>query len=832
MSTGPPKVSVLVLHRGGQQRVDACLSSLEAQTYPRDRFQIDVVDAGSRGAGFAYNAAIRSSSSDFVALVTEHARVAPRWLTELVSAADRHHASAVASSILDWAGEKIDFAGGGLSFLGHPVPFDFGTPPTRATGEERLLFPSQRSVLFSRAAFLEVGGFDEDFFACLEDVDLGWRLNLLGHTIVLAPQAVTYLRVHSSEPPWAEARRLRLLERNALAMIYKNYEAGTLVRVLPAAISLSLLRGLTNSGIDTLDLALSSRPSAIVDVAPGLVAHLIALEDFCGQLPALRRKRELIQNQRRCRDVELFGLFGDPLRLHEIGGPHQEIARVLIHDFRIDEIFEAPGPKESRPVTVKDSGRGLGRAGLPRGSASTPPKVSIVILTALGATHLPDCLMSLREQTYPSDRVEVIVVDNSSANDPTGDVQRLYPGARTILNRTNRGFAAGNNVGASVATGDYLVFLNDDTRVDSDFLHELVETALRRGAAAVASRILDWSGTRIDFVDGAVNFQGKGFQLNYDAPADSLTLEEKPLLFACGCAMLIDRAVFLEAGKWDEGTFAYYEDVELGWRLNLLGHAVWFAPRSVVYHKHHGTSGQWAEPPRIRLYERNSLRMLYELLELESLERVLPATLLLAADRALLGTALSRATDAPAEAAIQAARRRLTPKSLATSTKAALRARGVTRTTPIGEALKRLGIRGFLGVAQDVLVPRPRARTPERRAAYSIERGEVPATLDSRTEPLPIDAAAMLSGVYGFLSDLPELTRRRADVQGRRRATDQAIVDQFGTHWRQPCPARFQHEHNQLHAALVDAFALAGVRSPRTTDQRERDASVAYTAPW
>jgi hypothetical protein len=88
------------------------------------------------------------------------------------------------------------------------------------------------------------------------------------------------------------------------------------------------------------------------------------------------------------------------------------------------------------------------------------------------------------------------------------------------------------------------------------------------------------------------------------------------MLFACGCAMLIDRAVFVDAGGWDEGTFAYYEDVELGWRLNLLGHAIWFAPGAVVRHKHHGTSGRWAEPPRIRLYERNSLRMVYELLDL------------------------------------------------------------------------------------------------------------------------------------------------------------------------------------------------------------------------
>jgi hypothetical protein len=274
--------------------------------------------------------------------------------------------------------------------------------------------------------------------------------------------------------------------------------------------------------------------------------------------------------------------------------------------------------------------------------------------------------------------------------------------------------------------------------------------------------------------------------------------------------MLIDRAVFLDVGRWDEDAFAYYEDVELGWRLNLFGHAVWFAPRAIVYHKHHGTSGRWPEPPRTRLYERNSLRMLYELLERDSLARALPAALLLAADRALLSTALSRASDGPAESTVHTARRRLTPKKLVTSAKAALRDRGVARRMPMGEALARLGIRGLLGVARDVLVPPHVKRTPERRAAYLMERGAIPATVDDlQCESLPIEAAAILSGLYGFLSDLPALTRRRSAIQRRRRATDLEIVSRFGSHWRQQCPSRFQHEHDEAHAMLIDAFSLA-----------------------
>jgi hypothetical protein len=204
--------------------------------------------------------------------------------------------------------------------------------------------------------------------------------------------------------------------------------------------------------------------------------------------------------------------------------------------------------------------------------------------------------------------------------------------------------------------------------------------------------------------------------------------------------------------------------------------------------------------------------MLYELLDLPSLARALPAALLLAADRALLSTTLSRASDVPAASRIQAARHRLTPKQLIGSTKIALRARGVNKRTPVPEALTRLGMRGFLDVAREVLVPPHVERTPGRRAAYLIERGEMPATFgDLQCESLPIEAAAILSGLYGFLSDLPALTRRRSEMQRRRRATDVDIVRRFGSHWRQQCPAPFQREHDELQATLVDELAIADI---------------------
>jgi GT2 family glycosyltransferase len=828
MGENLPTVSVLVLNRNGREHLPVCLTSLEKQTYPRNRFEIVLVDNGStdgslklvrigyprvrlvrfdRNLGFSapYNAAIRECDSQFVAVLNNDTRVAPDWIGELVSAAERHNAAAVASKILNWTGETIDFAGGVTSIFGHSWQADCGQPATREYDEKPLLSPCAGSALFVREAFLEAGGFDEDFFAYFEDVDLGWRLNLFGQRIVFAPMAVTYHRVHGTSSRWAYAQRLRLFERNALAMIYKNYEASTLERVLPAAIGLLLLRATMRSGIEGLALALSTTPSDIVNTHPHLVARLIGLEDFCLQLPSLRSKRDVIQKRRRCSDAALLALFVDPLRLHETGGLYEDVARALIREFRIDQIVDTKHIPRPPAAPTRFPADQLNGPTPVRSLPNDMPLISIVILTALGPTHLGECLESIRRQSYPADRVEVIVVDNGSLVDPTTEAQRLLPGTRVIRNDTNIGFAAGNNRGAAAASGDCLIFLNDDTRVHPVWLRELVETARRRGASAVASYILDWSGTTVDFVEGAVNFQGKGFQLDYGAPAAHLTPEEKPLLFACGCAILVDRAVFAEVGGWDENAFAYYEDVELGWRLHVLGYQVWLAPRAIVYHKHHGTSGQWPEPPRQRLYERNSLRALYGLLETESLQRVLPAALMLAADRALLDTGLSRAADAPRAAAFRRWLR---------AGKAALVARGISRSTPVSRAMHQIWSSGVWRLAHDVYRLGAAGSRRAGRESYRIERGGMPATFDMQPQSIPISAAAMLSGIYGFLSEIPELTARRADLQRRRRVNDREILRQFGAKWLAPSGTRLQSAHDELHKALVDEFGLAAINPP------------------
>ena len=130
---------------------------------------------------------------------------------------------------------------------GHAWQVDHGLPVGRAYAEQPLLFGCGGSLAIRREAFLQVGGFDDDYFVYFEDLDLGWRMTLAGLPTVLAPRAITYHRLHGTASGWGATLRLRVYERNALFTLYKNYGDEALARVLPAAITLTLARALAGA---------------------------------------------------------------------------------------------------------------------------------------------------------------------------------------------------------------------------------------------------------------------------------------------------------------------------------------------------------------------------------------------------------------------------------------------------------------------------------------------------------------------------------------------------------------------------------------------------------
>jgi len=270
--------------------------------------------------------------------------------------------------------------------------------------------------------------------------------------------------------------------------------------------------------------------------------------------------------------------------------------------------------------------------------------VSVVIINFRGTEDTLECVARLNEVDYPADKVEIVVVENGSGDDSE---QRLRAalGAQEnvtlIVSKENLGFTGGSNLGARSARGDFVAFLNNDAKPGPDWIREgIAGFAPSPRIAAVASKVLDWDGKAIDFVGAGLSWFGMGYKEHVTEIDDGRFDEPKDLLFGTGSALFVRKEVFLEVGGFDEGLFMFYDDVDLGWRLNLLGYRVRFAPKSVVYHKHHGSMKSFGEYREMYLLERNALHLLYKNLSDETLGTFLPAALALLARRAVAKSGL------------------------------------------------------------------------------------------------------------------------------------------------------------------------------------------------
>ena len=260
----------------------------------------------------------------------------------------------------------------------------------------------------------------------------------------------------------------------------------------------------------------------------------------------------------------------------------------------------------------------------------------MIVVNYRGAEDAVTCLRALRDELdWPPDRLELICVDNASGDGSVERIAAAVPQARLIRSATNLGFAGGCNLGVRAATGDVVAFLNSDARPHRDWVRAAVE-AFKEGpdVAAVASKVLDWDGERIDYVDGGLTWYGMGYKPHVGKPDDGAYDTARDVLFGTGAALLVRRKVFEQLGGFDERFFMFCEDVDLGWRLNLRGYRVRYEPRSIAYHRHHA-SLRGADPAReTYLLERNALVALYKNVSDETLATVLPAALALVVRRA------------------------------------------------------------------------------------------------------------------------------------------------------------------------------------------------------
>jgi GT2 family glycosyltransferase len=213
--------------------------------------------------------------------------------------------------------------------------------------------------------------------------------------------------------------------------------------------------------------------------------------------------------------------------------------------------------------------------------AASQPLVSVVILNYNGRPWLERCLQSLRQQTI-FDRTQVIIADNASADGSDQLAETLlhdFPNSRFLQNGLNLGFCEGNNRGASLASGRYLFFLNNDTWLEPDCLENLCRAMEETQAGAGGAHVLDYDNDRFQSI-GGTGFDWLGFP---DA-AKPLT-QTRDLFATCGCAYVIRSDVFTQVGGFDAEFFLYSDETDLSWRVWIAGYRVAGIPSARVHHR-------------------------------------------------------------------------------------------------------------------------------------------------------------------------------------------------------------------------------------------------------
>jgi N-acetylglucosaminyl-diphospho-decaprenol L-rhamnosyltransferase len=220
----------------------------------------------------------------------------------------------------------------------------------------------------------------------------------------------------------------------------------------------------------------------------------------------------------------------------------------------------------------------------------SPVAVTVAVVAYRSGATLARCLERLAAQTFRD--FELVLVDNASPEREAQAAAGVVPETRLIENTDNLGFAAACNQAARAGRGRWLVLLNPDAYPEPDWLEQLVAATARwPDVRSFTSRqVMDEDPGVLDGLGDVMSLPCIPYRGGYLQP-DPGDTPEGGVFSPCGAAMLIDRALFLELGGFDESFFCYCEDVDLGYRLQLAGEPTALVPSAVVRHVGSASSG-------------------------------------------------------------------------------------------------------------------------------------------------------------------------------------------------------------------------------------------------
>ncbi len=237
------------------------------------------------------------------------------------------------------------------------------------------------------------------------------------------------------------------------------------------------------------------------------------------------------------------------------------------------------------------------------------PLVSVVIPNWNGQKLLGDCIKSLQGQTH--NNLEIIVVDNASADGSVEYLLQNFPEVIVIKHDDNLGFGGANNTGIKAAHGEYLMMLNNDTRLEPDCVKEMIKSIERdqKYGACATKILLEYEDNLHDVAGIDVCLDGLSIGRGRLESGDKY-MEEEEVFFASDCACLYKKEMLDDIGLTDEvydnDFFAYADETDMGWRAQLAGWKCIYNPKAVVYHRHSASSGTYSSFKAF-LVERNRI---------------------------------------------------------------------------------------------------------------------------------------------------------------------------------------------------------------------------------
>lgn len=245
-------------------------------------------------------------------------------------------------------------------------------------------------------------------------------------------------------------------------------------------------------------------------------------------------------------------------------------------------------------------------------------RFSIIIVSWNALQHLQEFLQSVIETDYPD--FEIIIADNASTDGSADWIREHYPDVKITTLDQNYGYCGGNNRAVPIATGDVLVFLNNDVKVAPNWLKGLEKCFNSdEKIAAVQPKMLSYKEPEyFEYAGAAGGFLDKyGYPFCRGRIFDTVEKDEhqyettEDILWASGAALAIRKEQFEWQGGFDEDFEFHMEEIDLCWRLWNHGYRVIYCPSSEVYHLG-GGSLPMGSPRKVYYNFRNNLMLLWK----------------------------------------------------------------------------------------------------------------------------------------------------------------------------------------------------------------------------